>query len=86
MIWAYMLQPNRSGFFNTVAWYLGLSDGQVPFLSDPAWQLQAMILINVWKTTPFMALLLLAGLQLIPETSTRLRMWMEPMRFSSSSA
>jgi trehalose/maltose transport system permease protein len=26
-----------------------------------------MILIDVWKTTPFMALLLLAGLQLIPE-------------------
>jgi trehalose/maltose transport system permease protein len=66
MMWAYMLQPNRSGFFNTVGYYLGLSNGQVPFLSDPAWQLPSMILIDVWKTTPFMALLLLAGLQLIP--------------------
>jgi len=65
-MWQYMLQSNRSGFFNTVGWHLGLSDGQVPFLSDPAWQLPAMILIDVWKTTPFMALLLLAGLQLIP--------------------
>jgi trehalose/maltose transport system permease protein len=65
-MWAYMLVANRSGFFNTVAWRLGMSDGQVPFLSDPAWQLPAMILIDVWKTTPFMALLLLAGLQLIP--------------------
>ena len=26
-----------------------------------------MIIIDVWKTTPFMALLLLAGLQLIPD-------------------
>ena len=65
-MWEYMLTANRSGFFNTVGWHLGLSDGQVPFLSDPAWQLPSMILIDVWKTTPFMALLLLAGRQLIP--------------------
>lgn len=66
MMFAYMLQPNRTGFFNTVLWYLGLGDGQIPFLSDPAYQLPSMIMIDVWKTTPFMALLLLAGLQLIP--------------------
>ena len=65
-IWAYMLQPNRTGFFNTVLWHLGLGSGEIPFLSDPALQLPAMIVIDVWKTTPFMALLLLAGLQLIP--------------------
>jgi trehalose/maltose transport system permease protein len=65
-MWAYMLQPNRTGFFNTMFWYLGLGNGEIPFLSDPAWQMPAMILIDVWKTTPFMALLLLAGLQLIP--------------------
>jgi trehalose/maltose transport system permease protein len=65
-MWAYMLQPNRTGFFNTVLWYLGLGNGEIPFLSDPAWQMPAMIIIDVWKTTPFMALLLLAGLQLIP--------------------
>jgi trehalose/maltose transport system permease protein len=65
-MWAYMLQPNRTGFFNTVLWRLGLGNGEIPFLSDPAWQMPAMIMIDVWKTTPFMALLLLAGLQLIP--------------------
>jgi trehalose/maltose transport system permease protein len=65
-MWAYMLQPNRTGFFNTVFWHLGLGGGEIPFLSDPAWQLPSMIMIDVWKTTPFMALLLLAGLQLIP--------------------
>jgi trehalose/maltose transport system permease protein len=65
-MWAYMLESNRTGFFNTVFWRVGLGDGQIPFLSDAAWQLPAMILIDVWKTTPFMALLLLAGLQLIP--------------------
>lgn len=65
-IWAYMLLSNRTGFFNTVLWYLGIGDGQIPFLSDSTFQLAAMIMIDVWKTTPFMALLLLAGLQLIP--------------------
>ena len=65
-MWAYMLQPNRTGFFNTVLWHLGLGTGQTPFLSDPTYQLPAMIVIDVWKTTPFMALLMLAGLQLIP--------------------
>ena len=29
-------------------------------------QLPALIAVDVWKTTPFMALILLAGLQLIP--------------------
>ena len=65
-MWAYMLQPNRTGFFNTLLWHLGLGNGQIPFLSDPSYQLPAMIVIDVWKTTPFMALLMLAGLQLIP--------------------
>lgn len=65
-IWAYMFAANRTGFFNTVFWYLGLGNGEIPFLSDPALQMPSMILIDVWKTTPFMALLLLAGLQLIP--------------------
>ncbi|CAN0507615.1 unnamed protein product, partial [Phaeothamnion confervicola] len=34
--------------------------------ADPNTALGAVIAIDVWKTTPFMALLLLAGLQVIP--------------------
>ena len=47
--------------------YLGIGDGEIPFLTDPALQMPSMIVIDVWKTTPFMALLILAGLQLIPK-------------------
>jgi trehalose/maltose transport system permease protein len=65
-MWQWMLQGTRAGLFNVVAQMIGLSDGQTAFLADKAWQLPAMIAIDVWKTTPFMALLLLAGLQLIP--------------------
>ncbi len=38
----------------------------VPFLARPATSLPAIIAVDVWKTTPFMALLILAGLQIIP--------------------
>jgi trehalose/maltose transport system permease protein len=65
-MWAFMLQSNRTGVFNTLLWRLGLGDGEISFLTEPALQLPAMIIIDVWKTTPFMALLILAGLQLIP--------------------
>ncbi len=37
------------------------------FLGTPGYALHAAILVDVWKTTPFVALLLLAGLQAIPE-------------------
>ena len=65
-MWEWMFKDTRAGFFNILFQDLGLSNGQIPFLVDQAWQLPAMIAIDVWKTTPFMALLLLAGLQLIP--------------------
>jgi trehalose/maltose transport system permease protein len=64
-MWEWMFGPTRTGFFNVVFQYLGLGNGQIPFLTDERFQLPAMIVIDVWKTTPFMALLLLAGLQLI---------------------
>ncbi|MBX3052036.1 MAG: sugar ABC transporter permease [Caldilineaceae bacterium] len=65
-MWEWMFGSTRTGFFNVIFQNLGLGNGQIPFLESPAWQMPAMIMIDVWKTTPFMALLLLAGLQLIP--------------------
>jgi multiple sugar transport system permease protein len=38
----------------------------VPFLSSPSATWLVTVLADVWKTTPFVALLLLAGLQTIP--------------------
>lgn len=37
------------------------------WLADPGWALAAVVLADVWKTAPFAALILLAGLQAIPE-------------------
>jgi multiple sugar transport system permease protein len=63
VMWRLMFQPGI-GVFQ----YLGETIGIVtrPVLGDPQLLLIAAILIDVWKTMPFMALLLLAGLQVIP--------------------
>ncbi len=65
-MWEAMLQSNRIGLFNTVFEKLGIGDGNIAFLTMEELQLPSLIAIDVWKTTPFMALLILAGLQLIP--------------------
>jgi multiple sugar transport system permease protein len=41
--------------------------GKLNWLGDSALAIHAAILVDLWKTTPFVALLLLAGLQLIPQ-------------------
>lgn len=64
-MWEFMFASTRIGFFNVVFQRLGLVDQPIAWLENDAWQLPSMIAIDVWKTTPFMALLLLAGLQLI---------------------
>jgi trehalose/maltose transport system permease protein len=63
VMWRLMFQPGI-GIFQYVGETIGIISG--PVLSDPTLLLIAAILIDVWKTTPFMALLLLAGLQVIP--------------------
>lgn len=65
-MWEWMFQSNRQGFFNTLFDAVGLNNGNTAFLQTAELQIPAMIFIDVWKTTPFMALLLLAGLQSIP--------------------
>lgn len=39
----------------------------VPFLALPSTSLPAAAAIDIWKTTPFVALLILAGLQVVPQ-------------------
>ncbi|MDA2912382.1 sugar ABC transporter permease [Acidobacteriia bacterium AH_259_A11_L15] len=50
--------------FGVLNYLLGI---KINWLGDPLWALHAAILADVWKTTPFVVLLLLAGLQVIPE-------------------
>lgn len=65
-MWEWMLASSRVGIFNTLLQRFEIVDESIAFLQSPFWQLPSMIAVDVWKTTPFMALLILAGLQLIP--------------------
>ena len=63
VMWRLMFQ-DQVGIINYAATSLGVISQ--PILSDQTLLLIAAIGVDVWKTTPFMALLLLAGLQTIP--------------------
>jgi trehalose/maltose transport system permease protein len=54
------------GVVNDMMMRVGLINGPVAWLADQSTALMAIVAMEVWKTTPFMALLLLAGLQIIP--------------------
>src|SRR5437588_9505961 len=45
---------------------LHLLPSNIAWASDPGTSIPAISAIDIWKTTPFVALLLLAGLQVIP--------------------
>ena len=47
-------------------WAASLGLSPLNLLSNPDWTWLATVLADVWKTTPFITLLLLAGLQTIP--------------------
>jgi trehalose/maltose transport system permease protein len=66
-LWEVMLRDTSSGLINKVFMDLGLSAGPQAWLSASELQINTLVMVDVWKTTPFMALLLLAGLQLISE-------------------
>ncbi|MDX2078178.1 MAG: sugar ABC transporter permease [bacterium] len=66
-LWEVMLRDTSSGLINKVFMDLGLLSGPQAWLSASELQINTLVMVDVWKTTPFMALLLLAGLQLIPE-------------------
>jgi multiple sugar transport system permease protein len=40
---------------------------RINWLGHPAWAMHAAVFVDVWKTTPFVAILLMAGLQSIPK-------------------
>ena len=66
MLWRTIFEP-QLGLVNSVLGGLGLPGGDVVWLGEQGYALAVMILADVWKTAPFMALLLLAGLQVIPK-------------------
>jgi trehalose/maltose transport system permease protein len=54
------------GVLNYLLLSVGLIDAPKAWTADPGLSMWAVIAVDVWKTTPFMALLILAALQLLP--------------------
>jgi multiple sugar transport system permease protein len=64
IMWQTIFEPEL-GFVNSMLGAVGLPDDTV-WLGEEPHALLVMIFADIWKTAPFMALLLLAGLQVIP--------------------
>ncbi|MFQ5953755.1 MAG: carbohydrate ABC transporter permease [Kiloniellales bacterium] len=65
-MWSWMYH-DVYGVLNDLLLRLGVIEAPVAWLADPATAMAAVIMTDVWKATPFMTLLLLAGLQIIPD-------------------
>ena len=64
LLWKWLLSP-EGGFVNYMLSLFGI-DGP-GWWTDPAWAMPSIILASVWKDLGFNMLILLAGLQAIPE-------------------
>ncbi|UPV99525.1 sugar ABC transporter permease [Halorussus gelatinilyticus] len=66
LMWRWMFQA-QYGAINGVLVQSGLIDSKIAFLSDGTLAMMALIVADVWVFTPFIIIILLAGLQNVPE-------------------
>ncbi len=65
-MWAWMLNDSY-GIINDLLMRMSIINEPIPWIASNALSIVSIILVDVWKTTPYMALLLLAGLQSLPQ-------------------
>lgn len=64
VMWRFMYHPS----YGKINWFLGqLGIAPVGWLSDPRMAMYSIIIADVWQWTPFVFLLVLAGLQGVPK-------------------
>ena len=66
IIWRWMYDE-KVGLFNYILRSLGIIDAPLPFLQSFEWALPSILLANVWQILGFYMIILLAGLQNIPQ-------------------
>lgn len=64
LAWVWIFN-DQFGVVNDILRRVGLIEGGINWLGEPTLALMAVIFADVWKTTPFISILLLAGLQSI---------------------
>ena len=65
-MWGWMLN-DQFGIINDILLRLSIIDTKIAWTASADTAMTAVLVVDIWKTTPFMALLTLAGLQLIPK-------------------
>jgi trehalose/maltose transport system permease protein len=65
-MWSWMLN-DQFGVINHILLGLGIIDAPKAWTADPALLMPSLVMVDVWKTTPFMSLLILAALQMLPK-------------------
>ncbi len=65
-MWGWMLN-DQFGIVNDLFLRLHLIDHKIAWTATADTAMYAVLAVDIWKTTPFMALLILAGLQMIPK-------------------
>ena len=65
-MWGWMLN-DQFGIINDMFMKLHLISAPVAWTASASTSMLAVLAVDIWKTTPFMALLILAGLQMIPK-------------------
>lgn len=66
VVWRLMLNPNFGAVNGTLKW-MGVNTEQLTWTASPRLALLSVIAVDVWQWTPFVFLVLLAGLQAIPD-------------------
>ncbi|AJY45031.1 MULTISPECIES: carbohydrate ABC transporter permease [Martelella] len=64
--WAWMFHT-EFGIINYMAQGAGVIDQPIGWLTNPNTVMPALVTVNVWKMFPFVAIMVLAGLQAIPK-------------------
>jgi trehalose/maltose transport system permease protein len=64
-MWSWMLN-DQFGIINDILLKLGFIDQKIAWTASIDTAMAAVLVVDIWKTTPFMALLILAGLQMVP--------------------
>jgi trehalose/maltose transport system permease protein len=57
---------DQYGTINDLLIRIGLIDAPLAWIAEPTLSMWAVVIADVWKTIPFMALMLLAALQMVP--------------------
>jgi multiple sugar transport system permease protein len=65
VLWAWIFN-DQFGVLNAILVRIGFINTPIAWLAQPGTAMSAIIAADVWKTTPFVFLILLAGLQNIP--------------------